>query len=110
MSIPLMLPTGATVTIPAAKSRPRTGATQVKVAPLVTKKKRKKDPQKEGLFPPKIEGIVGKATKHMGKKRRNEDQTGTARSTQPYFETRCTPSPASCNLVRILSICLSRFF
>jgi len=47
----------------------------------VTKKKREKGPLFEGLFPPKKEGVLGKATKHRGKKRSNEDQTGTARST-----------------------------
>jgi len=46
----------------------------------VTKQKRKKGPLFEGLFPPK-EGVLGKATKQIGKRRRNEDQTGTARST-----------------------------
>jgi len=47
----------------------------------MTKQKRKKGPLFEGKKTRKKEGVLGKATKQIGKKRRNEDQTGTARST-----------------------------
>jgi hypothetical protein len=45
------------------------------------KKEEEKRPSFWGSFSPKKESVLGKATKHMGKKRSNEDQTGMARST-----------------------------
>jgi hypothetical protein len=48
---------------------------------LVAKKKRKKGSLFEEEKPRKKEGILGKATKQRGKKRKNEDQTRIARST-----------------------------
>jgi hypothetical protein len=47
----------------------------------VTKKKREIAHLFGGKKALKKESDLGKATKHRGKKRRNEDQTGTARST-----------------------------
>jgi hypothetical protein len=48
---------------------------------LVAKKKRKKGSLFKGEKPHKKEGNLGKATKQRGKKRKNEDQSGIARST-----------------------------
>jgi hypothetical protein len=48
---------------------------------LVAKKQREKGSLFEGEKPRKKEGILGKATKQRGKKRKNEDQPGIARST-----------------------------
>jgi hypothetical protein len=52
-----------------------------KVTPFVTKKNRKKGPLFEGKKALKKEGLLGKATKQIGKNKRNEDQTRAARST-----------------------------
>jgi len=52
-----------------------------KVTPFVTKKNRKKAHLFEGKRPSKKRVFLGKATKQIGKKKRNEDQPRAARST-----------------------------
>jgi hypothetical protein len=52
------------------------GATQLKVAPLVTKKKKEKAHLFEGKKLLKKEGVLGKATKQISKNRKTKIKQG----------------------------------